>query len=301
MKVSIRGLTKVFPRGARALDGIDLEIGQGMFGLLGPNGAGKTTLMSILATLMRPTSGEVRVDGWNVTNPQHRFLIKSVLGYLPQELGLYPDLNAHEFLSYMATLKGVEAPSARRREVERLLDAVGLEAAARKKVKSLSGGMKRRLGIAQALIGEPKLLIVDEPTAGLDPAERVRFRTLLADLSGERVVILSTHIVEDVVATCSRVAVLSAGTVAFDGTPSELARQADGRVWQAALHAGERAPRSWRVVARVAAADVSTVRVIGPRPTADAVPVKPSMEDGYLQLIGGSGEVRGDSAHLSGT
>ena len=286
MNISIKGLTKVYPRGVRALDGLDLEIGKGMFGLLGPNGAGKTTLMSILATLLRPTSGDVRIDSWSVTDPRHRFLIRSVLGYLPQELGLYPELSTREFLAYMATLKGFEEPRARRCEVERLLEAVGLGSAERKKVKSLSGGMKRRLGIAQALIGDPRLLIVDEPTAGLDPAERVRFRTLLADLAGDRVVILSTHIVEDVVATCNRVAVLAAGAVAFNGAPSDLAGQARGRVWEVKLGPEDRLPSTWQVVASVRSTNGSMARVLGERPTTDAQEAAPNMEEGYLQLVG---------------
>src|SRR5690606_20122031 len=172
MKVSIQSLTKTYPKGVRALDDVTLEIGEGMFGLLGPNGAGKTTLMSILATLAKPTSGTAKVDGWDVRDPKQRWLVKSVLGYLPQELGLYPELTVEEFLAYMATLKGFHHRQARRVEVNRLIAAVGLEGVSDRKTKALSGGMRRRLGIAQALIGDPRLLIVDEPTAGLDPAER---------------------------------------------------------------------------------------------------------------------------------
>lgn len=286
MRITITGLSKVFGRHVRALDGIDLEISTGMLGLLGPNGAGKTTLMSILATLMRPSSGRVLIDGWDVSKPRHRFMIKSVLGYLPQELGLYPDLTTSEFVDYIATLKGFEHPRARKEEVGRVLEAVGLVDSARIKTRALSGGMKRRVGIAQALIGEPRLLIVDEPTVGLDPAERVRFRTMLAGLAEGRVVILSTHIVEDVVATCSRVAVLSAGKLIFDGAPAELAAHAAGSVWQATVPAGEEAPARWRILASVTDTSGTTYRVLGARPTEGAQPVAPTLEDGYMQLIG---------------
>lgn len=287
MKVNIEALTKAYPRGVRALDGVDLEINEGMFGLLGPNGAGKTTLMSILATLARPTSGVARVDGWDVSDPRQRWLVKGILGYLPQELGLYPELTCEEFLAYMATLKGFGDRAARRAEVQRLLAAVGLEDVARRKTKALSGGMKRRLGIAQALIGDPRLLIVDEPTAGLDPAERVRFRTLLAGLAAGKVVILSTHIVEDVAATCNDVAVLMSGKVRFRGSPSQLAKQARGSVWEVKLPPGTSPEPGWQVVASVSGPDGTRVRVLGPRPSTNAVEAVPGLEDGYLRLLAG--------------
>lgn len=289
MKVSIEALTKKYPRGVRALDGVDLDIKEGMFGLLGPNGAGKTTLITILATLAKPTSGVARVDGWDVSDPRQRWLVKSILGYLPQELGLYPELTSEEFLSYMATLKGFGERRQRRTEVERLLTAVGLEDAARRKTKALSGGMKRRLGIAQALIGDPRLLIVDEPTAGLDPAERVRFRTLLAGLAAGKVVILSTHIVEDVAATCNDVAVLVNGKVRFRGSPSQLADQARGGVWEVKLPPGASPGPGWHVVASVSGPEGTRLRVLGPKPDERAVEVTPVLEDGYLRLLADDG------------
>jgi len=285
MKVSIQSLTKTFPKGVRALDGITLEIGEGMFGLLGPNGAGKTTLMSILATLAKPTSGTARVDGWEVSDPNQRWLIKSVLGYLPQELGLYPELTAAEFLAYMATLKGFHDRRARQAEVERLIAAVGLEAVSDRKAKALSGGMRRRLGIAQALIGDPKLLIVDEPTAGLDPAERVRFRTLLANLASDRIVILSTHIVEDVAATCRDLAVLQRGRVVFRGSPTELTEYARGSVWDVLLPPGAKPEEHWRVVASISEPAGTRLRIVGPKPTLEATEATPGLEEGYLKLL----------------
>lgn len=291
MKVSIQSLTKIFPKGVRALDGVTLEIGEGMFGLLGPNGAGKTTLMSILATLAKPTSGTARVDGWEVSDPNQRWLIKSVLGYLPQELGLYPELTAAEFLAYMATLKGFHDRRARRAEVDRLIAAVGLEAVSNRKARALSGGMRRRLGIAQALIGDPRLLIVDEPTAGLDPAERVRFRTLLANLASDRIVILSTHIVEDVAATCRDLAVLQRGRVVFRGSPTELTEYARGSVWDVLLPPGAKPDAHWRVVASISETAGTRLRIVGPKPTPEATEAAPGLEEGYLKLLADRVEV----------
>ncbi|HMA37383.1 MAG TPA: ABC transporter ATP-binding protein, partial [Chloroflexia bacterium] len=202
MNVSIKQLRKIYGGKVHALDGIDLQIGPGMFGLLGPNGAGKTTLMRILAGILQPTSGTIQIGPYDGTTAGGRAAIKRILGYLPQELGVYPDLSAREFLDYIAILKGLDDPRARQARVAALLETVGLASVAARKLKTFSGGMKRRVGIAQALLAEPQLLIVDEPTAGLDPEERIRFRNLLGDLAGDRTVLLSTHIVEDVAQTC---------------------------------------------------------------------------------------------------
>ena len=219
MEVKIEGLTKVYGRKVQALDGVDLEMPTGMFGLLGPNGAGKTTLMRILAGILNPTSGTVRVGDHDMATEAGRTAVKRVLGYLPQDLGLYPDLSAHEFLDYVGILKGLEDRKARRLRVGELLEMVGLSDVAKRKLKGFSGGMKRRVGIAQALLNDPRLLIVDEPTAGLDPEERIRFRNLLSDLAGERTVLLSTHIVEDVAQTSRDLAVMASGRVVFRGAP----------------------------------------------------------------------------------
>jgi len=207
--ITISALTKTYPGSVQALRGVDLEIGSGMFGLLGPNGAGKTTFMRLLAGLIRPTSGRVNVFGHDVTTPQGKLAVKALLGYLPQELGLYPDLTAREFLDYVAILKGVTDGRTRRGQIEEALELVRLSDVANRRVKTYSGGMKRRVGIAQAILGNPKLLIVDEPTVGLDPEERVRLRNLLSDMAMRCIVILSTHIVEDISQSCNDLAVIN--------------------------------------------------------------------------------------------
>ena len=229
--IELTNLTKTYRGKVQALRGVSLNIGPGMFGLVGPNGAGKTTLMRILAGLVRPTAGSARVLGHDVTRQAGKMAVKTALGYLPQELGLYPDLTAREFLDYIAALKGLTDTAARRRQIDELLDCVGLADVAGRRLKTYSGGMKRRVGIAQALLGAPRLLIVDEPTAGLDPEERVRLRNLLAEMSGRCTIILSTHIVEDVSQSCSDLAILAAGQVLYRGSPRDLIAAARGKVW----------------------------------------------------------------------
>lgn len=283
--ITTRALTKTFSGQVQALRGIDLKIGLGMFGLLGPNGAGKTTLMRILATLIRPTSGTACVLGQDVTADEAPLAIRKVLGYLPQELGLYDNLTATEFLDYIAVLKGLHSSNERRGEIETLLEAVGLIEAGRRKLGAFSGGMKRRVGIAQALLGNPRLLIVDEPTAGLDPAERVRLRNLLVDLARERIVILSTHIVEDIGQTCHDMAVLNQGRVLFQGSPQALIQQAQGRVWTMVAD-GVQPPKDVKVVSTRQVQDGIRFRVLGERPSKHkAVASEPTLEDGYLWLM----------------
>jgi ABC-type multidrug transport system ATPase subunit len=291
MKVQIEAVNKVYKGGTRALQDITLEIGIGMFGLLGPNGAGKTTLMRIIATLLRPTEGSVCVDGLDVTKGKDAHEIKQKLGYLPQELGLYPELSAYEFLDYMALLKQIYDAKKRRQEVERLLELVGLVEAKNKKVRTFSGGMKRRLGVAQALIGEPELLIVDEPTAGLDPEERVRFRILFAQLSQARTVILATHLVEDVAQICPDMGVLNQGKLLFHGEPQELINQVQGKVWLVedpkedllakvevvSMIGTKEGERRYRIVA-----ERSVVEGAG------VTPQEPTLEDGYIYLMKGA-------------
>jgi ABC-2 type transport system ATP-binding protein len=196
--IEITSLTKTYGSGAKAihaLNGIDLQIGSGMFGLLGPNGAGKTTFMRILAGIVNRSVGAVHIDGHDVATENGKQAVKTILGYLPQELGMYSELSAAQFVDYMAILKGLDEPRQRKQRVEKVLEMVGLAENAGRKIKGFSGGMKRRVGIAQALVNDPKLLIVDEPTAGLDPEERIRFRNLLVNLAADRTVLLSTHIV----------------------------------------------------------------------------------------------------------
>lgn len=285
--IRTRGLRVVYPGGQVALDGVDLEIGTGVFGLLGPNGAGKTTLQRVTATLLLPSAGEVEVAG--LALPARAAQARFHLGYLPQEFGLFPKLSCRECLDYIALLKGLDDRAARRAEVESALVAVHLEQLANRRVGALSGGMRRRLGIAQALLGSPEVLILDEPTAGLDPEERTRLWNLLGGIAARRTVLLSTHHVADVEALCANLAVLDRGRVRFSGSPDELAAQAQGRVWEVRLdrQAYDQRPGDWQVAATRAERDGMVLRVLAEAaPTPDARAVDPSLEDGYLQLMG---------------
>ena len=267
--IEIKHLDKVYGSGSKtvkALNGIDLQIQAGMFGLLGPNGAGKTTLMRILAGIVAPSRGSLQIDGHDLSTEKGKEAVKSILGYLPQELGLYPDLSARQFVDYLAILKGMNDPVQRRQQVERVLELVGLRADANRKLKTYSGGMKRRVGIAQALVNNPRLLIVDEPTAGLDPEERIRFRNLLVDLAGERVVILSTHIVEDIGQTCRDMAVLSKGNLLFRGSPADLIQAASGHVWTVTTQAARKPDNGLTVVSMLHLAEGVQYRLVGSAP-----------------------------------
>src|SRR6266700_8245926 len=222
-------VAKVYRGGVRGVDGVTMRLGPGLVGLLGPNGAGKSSLMRIAATVTRPTSGQVLFDGtYIVARPD---LLRRHLGYLPQDFGVYPHLSAREFLSYLAAVKGLPARAARRR-IGELLELLDLAGVGKRPLGKYSGGMLRRVGIAQALLADPKVLIVDEPTAGLDPEQRVLFRNLLADLAGDRVVLLSTHIVSDVESVASDIAIMAGGRLLLRGRPEDLLRQAEGRVWE---------------------------------------------------------------------
>ncbi|MBN1925686.1 MAG: ABC transporter ATP-binding protein [Prolixibacteraceae bacterium] len=230
MHIKIENLSKVYPNGYYAVKNLNLEIPNGMFGLLGPNGAGKSTLMRILVTLMKPSSGKVTFDGYDLA--KNRREIRSMLGYLPQDFSFFSKLKTYEFLDYTARLAGMKNGAARKKAVDQMLEEVGLFEARDRNANKLSGGMKRRLGIAQALINDPKIIIVDEPTTGLDPEERIRFRNLLSNISTRDVVIiLSTHIVGDISSTCDNMALLNRGSLAFTGSPEELVKQAEGSVW----------------------------------------------------------------------
>jgi ABC-2 type transport system ATP-binding protein len=235
--LSIASLTHVYPNGTRALDNVSLEIPPGLYGLLGPNGAGKSTLMRCLATLQVPTSGQIRFGDIDVlAQPQK---LRARLGYLPQDFGVYPRVSAYEMLDHLAVLKGLTDGAARRETVEALLQQVNLWDVRKKAIAGFSGGMRQRFGIAQALIGNPALMIVDEPTAGLDPEERNRFNNLLAEIGSTRVVILSTHIVDDVADLCSRMAILVDGRIVCADTPAALIDRLKGRVWTRAVEADE--------------------------------------------------------------
>ncbi len=288
--IEIKDLTKVYGRGDRsvkALNGLTLTIETGMFGLLGPNGAGKTTLMRILAGIVNPSGGDVRIAGHDVATEAGRVAVKSMLGYLPQELGLYPDLTARQFIDYMGILKGMAEPVARRRRVEEVLEMVGLTDAADRVLKGFSGGMKRRVGIAQALVNDPRVLIVDEPTAGLDPEERIRFRNLLVGLAEKRVVILSTHIVEDIGQTCRDVAVLARGALLFRGSPVALTQEAAGKVWTVTTVDGSKPDGGLTVVSMLHLAEGIQYRLVGNAPTnyPGAQSTAPGLEDGYVWLM----------------
>jgi ABC-type multidrug transport system ATPase subunit len=227
--LQLTGVEHVYPNGTRALDGVTISIGKGMFGLLGPNGAGKSSLMRTIATLQTPTAGEIRFGDIDVLAAPGR--LRSTLGYLPQDFGVYPRVSAYDLLDHMASLKGITSASDRRATVETLLVQTNLWNVRTKTVAGFSGGMRQRFGIAQALIGNPELIIVDEPTAGLDPEERNRFYNLLVEIGENVVVILSTHIVEDVADLCPRMAVMAAGRIRLDGAPGELIQQCRGTVW----------------------------------------------------------------------
>lgn len=288
--ITIQGLKKDFQSGKKtvhALQGVDLELGEGMFGLLGPNSAGKTTLMRILAGIVHPSEGRVSVYGLSLDTERERIAIKAMLGYLPQELGLYPELTARQFVDYMGILKGLDNSAERTKRVEEVLHLVGLDAEMDRKVKGFSGGMKRRVGIAQALVNDPRVLIVDEPTAGLDPEERIRFRNLLVGLAGDRVVILSTHIVEDIGQTSRAMAVLAGGTVVYTGSPSDLIKAAEGRVWTVTTDSPRKPDNGLTVVSMLHLAEGVQYRLVGEdiHNYPDARPVSPGLEDAYVWLM----------------
>ena len=281
MKLTIDRVSKRYGRNTLALQDFSLELGSGVLGLLGPNGAGKTTLMSILATITRPTSGTIRWNGTDLASDPNA--IRSVLGYLPQDFGVYPNLNAVEFLEYLAAVKGLDSAAARRR-IDELLNLVNLMDVRKRPLGGYSGGMRQRIGIAQALLNDPKLLIVDEPTAGLDPEERVRFRNLLSDLSGDRVVILSTHIVSDVEATATDIALISQGKLVAHAAPEDLLRAVEGKVWEWIVPSSEltAARQEYLISNTTRRSDGVHVRLLALQPPPGTMPVAPTLEDAYL-------------------
>jgi ABC-2 type transport system ATP-binding protein len=274
--LELSGVTKRFG-GTRALDGVDLAAGPGITGLLGPNGAGKTTLLRIAATVLAADAGQVRLLGRDPARADERLEIRRRLGYLPQEPGYHRGFTAFEFVDYIAILKELTDRRARHAEVRRVLTEVGLGAVAHRKIRALSGGMRRRVALAQALLGRPDLLILDEPTAGLDPEQRLRFREVVSAATREHTVLLSTHQTEDVAALCQRVVVMHRGAIRFDGTTRALAELARGRVWLA----DDRPPAarlSWRT-------GDGRHRNIGDAPPGAEL-VEPTIEDAYLLLVG---------------
>jgi ABC-2 type transport system ATP-binding protein len=284
----IKDLQKTYPSGVQALKGIGLEIEPGMFGLLGPNGAGKTTLMKILATLLEPDSGTVEMDGLDLINAKAE--TRKKLGYLPQDFGLYPTLTARQMLDYLAKLKGVSNKRERHALIEALLERVNLSLEPTQPLGEFSGGMRQRLGIAQALIGDPQLIIVDEPTAGLDPQERVRFHNLISETAGEStVVILSTHIVSDVSNLCSRMAIIQQGKIVSESTPQQAVDKLKDAVWEATVPREQLSAFKSRfnVISSRMFAGQARLRVISKdqRPSEEFTPAMPILEDYYLDLV----------------
>ncbi len=281
MKLTIDHVSKRYGANTLALQDFCLELGSGILGLLGPNGAGKTTLMSILATITKPTSGTIRWNGTDLASDPNA--IRSVLGYLPQDFGVYPNLNAVEFLEYLAAVKGLDAAAASRR-IDELLNLVNLTDVRKRPLGGYSGGMRQRIGIAQALLNDPKLLIVDEPTAGLDPEERVRFRNLLSDLSGDRIVILSTHIVSDVEATATDIALIAQGKLVAHAAPEDLLRAVEGKVWEWVVPSSElnAARQQFLISNTTRRSDGVHVRLLASQPPPGTSAVAPTLEDAYL-------------------
>ena len=288
MELTIANLTKEFS-GTRAVDSVNETLTRGVYGLLGVNGAGKTTLMRMLTTLLQPSSGSITWDGEDIFAMEGRF--RSILGYLPQEFGFYPNFTVEDYLQYIASIKGLR-PAVAKQRVKELLHQVGLSKARNKKMKNLSGGMKRRAGIAQAMLNDPKLLVLDEPTAGLDPNERIRFRNLISELAEDRIVLLSTHIVSDVEYIAGKIFLMKDGRIAVSGTAQELTGAMPERVWVCQV------PKA-RIDAYLKALKVSNVKttpegaelriVSAEQPTDDAVQVVPTLEDVFLCYFGQRG------------
>ena len=285
--LQIDSVSKRFKSGSYGVRDVSLSLGGGVLCLLGPNGAGKTTLMQMIATITRPTSGRILFRGTDITADPNA--LRHSLGYLPQDFGVYDNLTAREFLAYFAALKG--APRSR---IDELLEVVNLHTVGRRPIGGFSGGMKQRLGIAQALINDPDLVIVDEPTAGLDPEERVRFRNVLADLGMAKLVILSTHIVSDVESIATQIAIMSEGRIVAFATPEEMLRSASGNVWEMIVGSQEfdALRRTAKVSAALRKSNGVHVRVVSPRPPAmSAVSVEPTLEDAFLHTMSAGGKV----------
>ncbi len=283
MLLEIQQLTKKYGKEKTGLLDFSLTLQNGIIGLLGPNGAGKSTLMKILATISRPTHGTVRLDGHDlVKEPNH---LRKVLGYLPQDFGVYPNLNAYEFLEYLAALKGVGGKGLKKR-IELLLDNVNLTEAAKKPIGTYSGGMKQRIGIAQALLNDPKVLIFDEPTVGLDPEERVRFRNLVADLANDCIVILSSHIVSDIETIADRVVVMKSGQLIVEGDQTSITDQVQNKVFEAHIPGidFDHFRQNHFVVDAVRQADALRIRYISDTASPEGKSKTPTLEDAYLYL-----------------
>ena len=283
ISIEIKGLTKNYGK-KKALSEVSLSIGPGMFGLLGPNGAGKTTLMKVLTALVEKNGGEVTLCGVPVEDSRQ---IRNMTGYLPQDFSMYGNMNAYEALDYLALLSGMNRAE-RKVKVPEMLEKVNLREKQKTKVRSMSGGMKRRLGIAQAIIHDPKVIIVDEPTAGLDPEERVRFRNLLCEIAKDRIVLLSTHIVGDIEATCENIAVLNQGKICFDGKLTKLLSLVEGKVYSAEIAAVEleKVKQKYMVTGILTTGSTANIKIIADdKPFPQARQVQPDVEDAYMYLM----------------
>jgi len=288
MELRIERLSKTYPNGVQALREVDLTLGNGMFGLLGPNGAGKTTLMRIIATLQAPDAGTVTLDGLDVLRRKPD--VRKFLGYLPQDFGLHPEVTAERMLDHIALLKGLSDSRARRREVRSILRLTNLEDVRRRRLGSFSGGMRQRFGIAQALLGSPRLLVVDEPTAGLDPEERLRFHNILSEISAERIVILSTHIVDDVRQICGRMAILHKGRILQAGGTEEAVRRLSGKIWRRVIRKEEAADIDGRynvLVSRMFAGNLEVDVMSDHRPDGFG-PADADLEHAYFASVKGA-------------
>jgi ABC-type multidrug transport system ATPase subunit len=284
--LTIRNLSKTYANGVRALRDVNLEIPRGMFGLLGPNGAGKSTLMRTIATLQEPDSGSISMNGLDVLREKEE--VRKILGYLPQEFGVYPKITTEAMLDHFAALKGILDPKKRRAVVEGLLRMTNLDRYRKQKLGTFSGGMRQRFGIAQALTGDPSLIIVDEPTAGLDPEERNRCLNLLSEIGEHVVVILSTHIVEDVSDLCSRMAIISEGRVLLTGEPRDVIQELQGRVWQKIINKNELEAyrREMTVISTRLFAGNTIMHVLSPeRPSDGFEPVDADLKDVYFTTL----------------
>jgi len=286
MNIVIKNLSKTYKKGVKALDNVSIEIGEGMFGLLGPNGAGKTTLMKILSTLLEASAGEVKIGEYDIA--ENRKEIRKILGYLPQEFGVYPKMKTWEFLDYVASLSGIVNKSERSKKIDEMLNVMGLSEVRDRKAKKLSGGMLRRLGIAQALIADPDILIVDEPTTGLDPEERIKFRNLLTDISQNKVIILSTHIVGDISSTCEYMALLNIGKIAFKGRPSEFIKKAEGHIWKIVVDEKEldEVKKDYNIISMVPINGTVELKIAGRElKKYSGENVQPTLEDAYVYFM----------------
>ena len=300
MNLAIRGVSKTYPNGVRALDNVTLEIPSGMYGLLGPNGAGKSTLMRTIATLQEPDSGSITLGDIDVIRDKER--VRRTLGYLPQEFGVYPSVSAERLLDHFAILEGFTDGAERRRVVESLLRQTNLWDVRRERLGGYSGGMRQRFGIAVALLGGPTLIIVDEPTAGLDPAERVRFLNLLSEIGEQAVVILSTHIVEDVAELCSRMAIIDKGRILLEAEPLAAIASLRGRVWRRVVARAELpdVERQHRVICTKLVAGRTIVHVLADSPPGpDFEPAEPDLEDVYFSVMPGLADAPSGAATVA--